>query len=78
MRIFNHSSFITDKYRNFYFEPAITMKVGYDKLKFIIQAGASGRLEDRNSYPYDYRYIIISIGLQLNLGRSYPTKSTLF
>jgi len=61
-----------------FFEPTITVKVGYKYVKFVTQFGVSFPLRSA-TYHYDqvyYNYvpIIFSVGLQLNLGKSKDSK----
>jgi hypothetical protein len=61
-----------------FFEPVITLKIGYKYLKFISQPGFSFPLKivtyNYHEVYYNYQHFIFSVGVQLNLGKEQKEK----
>ena len=57
---------------NLFVEPVITAKVGYKYIKIVWQLGGSILAKKRNTFvPYQHTQLLLSIGLQMNLGQHY-------
>lgn len=52
-----------------FIEPVLTGKVGYKNLKGVMQVGVSLPLLEYGGIPFDYQPLLISFGLNLNLGK---------